>query len=179
MQVVSYCTGGGTGGTGGTGGGGAGGGGGGGGAVACTATFSGGLSGTYSPCAVTITYTPGNDGTQIATAGNMIPGTVYSWTGFSMALGGMPSTGTFDQTGTTGASSMISQQGNPSSPIWEAAYGQGHTYGSASVTITSLGPPTDVSGNTLYQSPHGTWTGTLVDQNPMTNIPPEMETVTF
>jgi hypothetical protein len=178
MQVASYC-GGGTGGTGGTGGGGAGGGGGGGGSATCTATFSGGITGTYSPCAVTITYTPSNNGTTIATAGNAIPSTPYTFSGFSIELSGMPATGTFDQTMSMGASASIEQQGNASTPVWEAGYGQGNTYGTASVTITSLGPSMDVNGNTLYQSPHGTWTGTLADQNPMTHMPDVTETVTF
>ena len=176
-DVVNYCTGG-AGGTGGTGGGGAGGGGGGGGTTTCTATFSGGVSGTYSPCAVTVTYNA-SSGTTIATAGNAIPGTPYTWSGFSMTLAGMPATGTFDQTASTGAADTVEQAGGQNSPLWEAGYGQGNTFGTASVTITSLGPSSDVNGTTLYQSPHGTWTATMTDQNPMTNMAPIMQTVTF
>ena len=175
-EVANYCTGGG-GGTGGTGGGGAGGGGGGG-SVTCTAVFSGGVSGTYSPCAVTITYSA-SSGTTIGTAGNSIPGTPYTWNGFNMNNGGMPATGTFDQTMSVGSSDSVTQPGSQNPPLWEAGYGQGHTYGTASVTITSLGPSSDVNGTTLYQSPHGTWTATLVDQNPMTHMPDIMQTVTF
>jgi len=61
-----------------------------------------------------------------------------------------------------------------------SGYGSGHTYGSASIDITSLGPSMDLgNGNLSYQSPHGTRTGTLVDQNPMTAMASVMETVTF
>ena len=177
-EVANYCTGGG-GGTGGTGGGGSGGGGGGGGAGTCTAVFSGGVSGTYSPCAVTVTYNA-SSGTTIATAGNPIPGTSYTWTGFNMNNAGMPATGTFDQTASVGSADTV-QLTNPSNngPLWEAGFGQGNTFGTASVTITSLGPSSDVNGTTLYQSPHGTWTATLVDQNPTTHMPDIMQTVTF
>jgi hypothetical protein len=178
MEVANYCVGG-AGGTGGTGGGGAGGGGGGGG-VTCTATFSGGFSASYSPCAVAITYSASSNSTAIATAGNALPGTSYTWTGFSMDVAGMPATGTIDQTATMGASNEVTQQGSQNPPVWEAGYGSGNTFGSASIAITSLGPSMDLgNGNLLYQSPHGTWTGTLVDQNPMTAMPSVMETVTF
>jgi hypothetical protein len=168
-EVASYCTGGG-----GTGGGGGGGG------VACTATFSGGTSGTYSPCAVTIVYSSGNASWTISTAGNAIPGTAYTWTGFSMTTPGMPATGTFNQTASTGASDQVTIPGGSNAPIWEAGYGSGQTFGTASVTVTALGSSIDSGGgNLLYQSPHGTWTGTLADQNPMTAMPAIMQTVTF
>ncbi|HXU71198.1 MAG TPA: hypothetical protein VN947_17815 [Polyangia bacterium] len=181
MQVADYCGGGGTGGTGGTGGGGAGGGGGGGGNGFCSTTFSGAFSGTYSPCAVTITYAASADVTTVATAGNLIPGTPYTWTGFSFVLAGMPATGTFDQSAATGASDQVTQQGSQNPPLWEAGGGQGTTIGSATLSITSLGPSTAIngSGDLLYSSPHGTWTGTLADQNPMTAMPDVMQTVTF
>jgi hypothetical protein len=178
LEVASYCGGGGTGGTGGTGGGGAGGGGGGG---FCSTTFSGGFSGTYSPCAVTITYTAASNTASVATAGNAIPGTPYTWTGMSFVLVGMPATGTFDQTSAMGASDQVTQLGSQNPPTWEAGYGQGTAFGSATLSITSLGPSSaiDANGDVLYASPHGTWTGTLVDQNPMTAMPDVMQTITF
>ncbi len=168
-QLAAYCSGEGTG-AGGMGGGGG---------VTCTATFSGAFSGTYSPCAVTITYVPSGGVTDVATAGNAIPGTPYTWNGMSFVLTGMPATGTFDQTQSFGASDEITQLGSSDSPIWESGYGSGSTFGTATLTITSLGPSTDVSGQTLYQSPHGTWTGTLVDQNTSTAKPNVMQTITF
>jgi len=170
QQLVAYCDGTPTG---------AGGMGGGGGGAACTATFAGAFSGTYSPCAVTVTYTPSGGVTDVATAGNTIPGTSYTWTVMSFVLSGMPATGTFTQTQSFGASNEITQLGGSNPPVWEAGYGSGTTFGSATLTITSLGPSTDVNGQTLYQSPHGTWTGTLVDQNPQTAKPDVMETITF
>jgi hypothetical protein len=167
-EVANYCSGGG------------GGGGGGGSGVTCTATFSGGVTGTYSPCAVTLAYTASNDSWSLTTAGNTIPGTGDTWTGFSMTAAGMPATGTFNQTMSTGASDQVTVQNGSNPPLWEAGYSQGQTFGSASVNITSLGASTDAgSGNLLYQSPHGTWTATMVDQNPMTALPNIMQTVTF
>ena len=178
-EVANYCNGGGIGGTGGTGGGGAGGGGGG--NVTCTATFSGGFTGTYSPCAVTITYTTASNTSAVGTAGNAIPSTPYTWTGMNTVLVGMPATGTFDQTSSMGASNEVTLLGSQNPPTWEAGYGQGTTIGSATLTITSLGPSLAIgsNGDLLYQSPHGTWTGTLVDQNPMTAMPDVMQTITF
>ena len=148
-----------------------------GGGVTCTATFSGGVTGTYSPCAVSITYS--SAGSTVATAGNAIPGTPYTWSGFSMTLAGMPATGTFDQTTSVGAADTVEQPGAQDAPLWEAGYGQGNTYGTASLTITDLGPSSNVNGTTLYQSAHGTYTATLVDQNPTTSMPDIMQTVTF
>lgn len=175
-QVAAYCSAGsGSGGTGGTGSGGTGGGG----ATACTATFSGGFSSTYSPCAVTITAVPSGDVWTVATAGNALPGTPYTWTGMSFALSGMPATGTFDQSASLGASNLVEQPGSTDPPEWIAGFGSGMSYGTAALAITSLGPASTVGGGTLYQSPHGTWTGTLVDQNPNTNQPDVMETITF
>lgn len=177
-QVAAYCaggtgpggTGGGTGGSGGTGGGGG---------TACTVTFSGAFSATYSPCAVTITAVPAGNLWTVGTAGNMLPGTPYTWTGMSFALSGTPVTGTFDQSQSLGASNLIEEQGSTNPPEWIAGAGSGMSYGAATLTITSLGPSTDVNGASLYQSPHGSWTGTLVDQNPQTSQPEVMETITF
>jgi hypothetical protein len=130
------------------------------------------------PCAVTITYVAGT-GTTIATAGNAISGTQYTWNGFNMTNAGMPATGTFDQTASEASSDSITQPGSQNPPFWEAGFGSGHVYGTATVTITSLGPSSDVNGTTLYQSPHGTWTATLQDQNQTTHLPDVMQTVTF
>jgi len=175
-EVAAFCDpNGGIGGTGGTGGGGSGGGGGGG---MCKSVFSGGINATYMPCAVTITYVAGT-GTTIATAGNAISGTQYTWNGFNMTNAGMPATGTFDQTASEASSDSITQPGSQNPPFWEAGFGSGHVYGTATVTITSLGPSSDVNGTTLYQSPHGTWTATLQDQNQTTHLPDVMQTVTF
>jgi hypothetical protein len=175
-QVANYCAGGGVGGTGGTE---ATGGTGGGGNVTCTATFSGGFTSTYSPCAVTVTDVPAGGVTQIGTAGNALPGTPYTWTGMSFVLSGSARTGTFDQTESTGATNQVLQTNSTNPPEWLAGFGNGMTFGTATLTITSLGPGTPVAGQTLYQSPHGTWTGTLVDQNPETAMPDVMETITF
>lgn len=174
-QVVAYCEGGGVGGTGGAGGSGGTGGSTGG---ACTATFSGAFSSTYSPCAVTITAVPGNEWT-VGTAGNDLPGTPFTWSGMSFALSGSPAPGTYDQDQALGASDMVTEQNSSDPPEWLAGAGNGASYGSASLTITSLGPPTDVNGTTLYRAPHGSWTGTLVDQNPHTAQGDVMQTITF
>lgn len=171
-QLTGYCDS--ISGTGGTGGGG-----GAGGSVTCTTTFSGAFSATYSPCAVTVTYVPAGGLWTISTAGNALPGTPYSWTGMTFALPGQPATGTFDQTQTMGASDEVADQSSSDPPVWLAGYGDGTTYGSASVTITSLGAAVSVATGTLYQAPHGTWTGTLVDQNPDTAQPDLMQTITF
>ncbi len=174
-QVAAYCEGaGGSGGSGGTGGGGAGGG-----PTTCRTTFSGAFSAAYAPCAVTITSVPAGGLWSVATAGNAIPGTSYTWSGMSFALSGTPSAGTFDQTQSVGASDIVQEPDSADPPEWLAGNGSGMTYGSASLTITSLGPSTDVNGSTLYQAPHGTWTGTLVDQNPNTSQPPLMQTISF
>jgi hypothetical protein len=156
-EVANYCSGV-AGGSGGTGGGGAGGGGGGGG-QACMATFSGAVTGT-AICAVTITYT--SAGSTIATAGTTVGG--YSWTGFNMTVAGMPATGSWDEVASVATADTVNTPGSATSPFWEAGYGSGHQYGTASLTITDLGPETMVSGMPYYQSPHGSWTATLVDQ---------------
>jgi hypothetical protein len=172
-EVASYCNGG-------TGGGGSGGGGGGGNGVTCTSTFSGGVTGTYSPCAVAITYSAANASWSVSTAGNAIPATGDTWTGFSMTVPGMAATGTVNQTMSTGSSDQITIPGGSNPPLWEAGYGQGQTFGTASVNVTALGPSMDLgNGNLLYQAPHGTFTATLVDQNPMTAMPNVMQVVTF
>ena len=77
---------------GGTGGGGSGGGGGGGGS--CSATFSGGFTGTSTPCARTVTYVASSDSWTLETAGNTIAGTAHTWTGVSATFSGMPTAGT-------------------------------------------------------------------------------------
>jgi hypothetical protein len=177
-QVAAYCSRasgssgtGGTGDTGGTGGGG--------GATACTVTFSGAFSTTYSPCAVTITAVPAGNAWTVGTAGNALPGTPYTWTGMTFALPGSPATGTYDQSQALAASNLVEDTSATDPPEWIAGAGSGMSYGAATLSITSLGPATPVSGTTLYQSPHGTWTGTLVDQNPNTSLPDVMETITF
>jgi hypothetical protein len=171
MEVADYCGGGGPSGTGG----------GGGGAVTCTATFSGGFSGTYSPCSVTITYVAAGNVASVAAAGDAIPSTPYTWTGMSFVLNGMPTTETLDQTQSVGASNEVTQPGSQNPPTWVAAYGSGTATGSATLTLTSLGLSTAIgaNGDLLYSSPHGGWTGTLVDQNPQTAMPNVTATITF
>ncbi|HXU61792.1 MAG TPA: hypothetical protein VN962_08840 [Polyangia bacterium] len=168
-QVVAYCSGGG--GPGGTGGGG--------GTTACSVTFSGAFSTTYSPCAVTITAVPAGNTWTVGTAGNALPGTPYTWTGMTFALPGSPATGPYNQSQALGASNLVEDTSATNPPEWIAGAGSGMSYGAATLTLTALGPATALSGTTLYQSPHGTWTGTLVDQNPNTSQPDVMETITF
>jgi hypothetical protein len=188
-MVAGYCTGvpvGGSGGTGAAGSGGtdtAGSGGSGGtgagGSGVCAATFSGGVTGTYSPCQVSITYTATGDLWILSAAGAMIPGTSFEWTGLSMSFRGMPATGTFDQAASVGSSDQVIDPGSANPPIWEAGFAQNELFGSASLTISSLGQPTNVTGAVLYTGPHGTLTATLVDQNPQTAQPSVMMTLNF
>jgi hypothetical protein len=178
-QVASFCLGDGpgTGGSGGTGGTNPGTGGTT--TVACTASFSGATSGSFSPCAVTITYLPSQNQWSANTAGGTIAGTAYTWTGMSFVWSGQASTGTFDQNQSVGATNQVTQPGNNNPPMWLAAHGNGYIFGSAALTIESLGPSIQVSGQTLYQSPHGSWVGTLIDQNPETSLPEVMQTISF
>lgn len=153
-----------------------------GGQTACAATFSGGTSGT-STCAVTINYQPAQGQWVVSTAGNTVSGTSYTWTGFSFVLTGTPTTGTWDQTSAYGATSQVAGSGNVV-PDWIASSSMGTTVGSASLTLTELGASSTITGSggqqdVLYQAPHGTWTGTLLDQDPQTNMAPVMLTVTF
>ena len=170
MQAANYCVGGGpgTGGSGDTG-------------VACTATFSGEISATLGPCAVTMTYAASSNLTSVAAAGRAIGGTPYTWTSMSFVLTGEPATGTFDQTQSTAASDEVTLPGSQNPPAWLAVFGSGMAVGSATLTITSIGSATalDAKGDLLYSSPHGAWTGVLVDQNPQTEMPDVMQTITF
>lgn len=165
-NVATFCEGGG--GVGGSGGGGS----------TCTTTFSGAFTATDSSCAVTLTYISSADVWTVATAGNAIPGTSYTWGGMSFLLGGTPATGTYDQAASMGASDQVTETGNSSGPVWEAGFGSGMVFGTATLTITSLGSSSLAEGgSTLYQAPHGTWTGTLIDQTGQQ--PAVMQTITF
>lgn len=172
-MVASYCSGalGGTGGSGGSGGSD--------GTGVCTATFSGGVTGTISPCQVSVTYTAAGNVWLLSAAGTMIPGTDYEWTGLTMTFNGMPMAGTFNQTASVGSSNQVTQPDSSDPPIWEAGFAQNQMFGSASLTITALGEAMNLTSAMLYTAPHGTVTATLADQNPMTAKPNVMMTLTF
>jgi hypothetical protein len=64
-------------------------------------------------------------------------------------------------------------------PDWGATFVSGQPIGDATVEITSMGPAVDVDGQTFFEPSHGTWSGTLVDQNSQTAQPDVALTVTF
>ncbi len=163
-SVTDYCAQlDGTAGGGGSGGGGAGGGGtaGGGGSVnvSCSASFVGGLDGTFSACNVQVTQTSATTWT-ISGQGGELPGTSNDWNGFTMTNLGTAAGGEYDQSSSTSTTTSLFA----GTAHWSAGFGQGTTTGDFNVRLDSLGIGTTVTGvGIVYAEPHGIVTGTLVD----------------
>ena len=95
-----------------------------------------------------------------------------------MTFAGMPVTGVYDQTASLETITQVTAPAAANPPAWAAAYGAGNTFGSAMLTLTTLGPSASVNGAAIYATPHGTFVATLADQN-ATPMPVVMVTVAF
>jgi hypothetical protein len=145
----------------------------------CTSTFSGAFAGNVSGCSFGISV--GNGQTDlIVEYGLDIPGTPYTWSFFEFTMNGMPATGTFTMKDAMVAFDYVHPTSGARSPFWGTGAGQGdRTYGAMSVTITTLGPATSVTGGAVYSSPHGMITVTLQNEDTSTTMPDLLQTISF
>jgi hypothetical protein len=198
QKVLDWCdnTSGADGGAGGSGGSGGGGGGSGGGAEPadlgsgvtdaapmheCTVTLSGGISGTGS-CIGTFKYSQLADQWTFLGGSTNIPGTTYGWLGPDMLFAGQPHTGSFNHTQALHSRSFIvSNDPHPTDPNWGESYEtHGVEEGSLTLALTSLGTPKDESGgDKYYPDPHGSVTGTLIQENAAATAPSVQVLITF
>jgi hypothetical protein len=148
------------------------------GADTCVATFSGAVSAMAPSCAFTIMYAPLAGVSAVGVKGGAITATPYDW-GVDLVLNGPLAVGTFDQTQDVLASAYLEDESLGMLPNWEASINSGQPMGDATLEITSLGPAVDVDGQTFYQSAHGTWTGRLVYERPLSVQPDVALTITF
>jgi hypothetical protein len=174
-QVAAYCAGTSTGGVGGNGGSG----GSGGGPAACMATFVGPITGTFAGCAAMITVDPANNVWTLSISGGQIANAEAQWAGVAMSFAGVPQTGTFDQRTSHGASNQVQGTQGSAPPIWVAGQAQGELFGTAVLTIDSLGDAMNLGPASIYQQPHGHITATLAQQDPATPMPDVNATITF
>jgi hypothetical protein len=130
----------------------------------CTATFSGAVSGTFTPCAVSITNTSSSSTWVATTKGGAISGTSDTWNGFSFTSAGGAAVGIYNQTAATTTTCSVLGPPTPTPvPDWVASFSSGTSFGSATLTLTSLGTASATNANE-YDGAHGNWTGMLVDQ---------------
>jgi hypothetical protein len=163
-------------------------------APTCTATFTGAVNGTVDCSSPPGSFwihgsptstSPWNFGFDDALGGGFMIGSninLFNDLDLEMMVG-PPSTGTFGTAIGTLNSRICARVGtidtsgsdagiNEWLACWSANADSGTAIGTVSITIDSLGPfsaNVDGCGNPGYASPHGTFSGTLVDQSGVTN----------
>jgi hypothetical protein len=135
-----------------------------GGTTVCTATFSGAVTGTFSPCAVSVTNDTTSNTWLATTKGGEISGTSDNWMGFTFVGAGGAAVGPYNQSDANSATCSVIGPSTPTPvPNWVASFASGTSVGSATLTFSSLGTASPTNAN-AYDSPHGSWTGMLLDQ---------------
>jgi len=140
----------------------------------CSASFSGGLSGTVA-CSVTLTYDAGTDQTTLTISGGEVAGD--QWSSFSFTFPGQPRSDSIQASDMTRIVNVVTSS---TGERWLTDVDKTTTIGSAGIMLTALGvPSTSADGSTQYLAPHGSAYATLLDQNPSTMRPDLMQTITF